>query len=47
MDVFDWIADTLGVALGVGLCVVGNLGIKKPRPVAVEAQARGKKGDVG
>jgi VanZ family protein len=47
MDVFDWIADTLGVVLGVGLCVSRNIGIKKPKPVFFDAEAKGEEGDVG
>lgn len=36
MDIRDWIADAVGVAAGVGLCVATGLGakIRKARPAA-------------
>jgi VanZ family protein len=29
MDIFDWVADAVGVAVGVGLCVAAGFGTKR------------------
>lgn len=45
MDVFDWIADTLGVSAGVGLCVLRVFGTKKSQPASANPAVFGREGD--
>jgi VanZ family protein len=35
MDLYDWIADAVGVAAGIGLCVVAGFGTRRRRIAAV------------
>lgn len=41
MDFYDWIADAVGVALGVALCVVAGFGARQRRNGALPGDASG------
>lgn len=46
MDVFDWVADAVGVAVGVGLFVSLSRGHVKAVPESPDPGGPGEKGDV-
>jgi VanZ family protein len=45
IDVFDWVADTLGVAAGVGLCGPRGIRMKTRKPASADPEAFDSEGN--